>query len=100
MNEQKATGMIGFAVRARQAAAGPDACKAMIRTGKCGVILIDAGSGESTRKKAEDLARKTDIPAVILPAGLIEDATGKSSMVMAIRQGSFSEAILKAAGEQ
>ena len=100
MNEQKAEGMIGLAVRARQAVAGSDACRIMVRTGKCGVMLMDEETGASSRAKAEELCRKTKTPLVILPAGLIEKATGMSNRVMAIRTGSFAEQILAIAGVQ
>lgn len=95
MNEQKVAGMLGFAVRSRQAAAGMDACRIMIRSGKCGVLLLDDAAGPNTRKRAEDLCRQERIPMMILTAGLIGRATGKSCMVMAIQKGSFSEQILK-----
>lgn len=100
MNEQKAAGMIGLAVKAGQAAAGTDATRIMARTGKCGAVLVDGETSENTRKKAEDLCRRTEIPIIVLPAGLIWKATGKDNMVIGIRKGSFSEQILKITGEQ
>ena len=95
MNEQKLAGMLGLAVRARQAAVGMDACRIMIRAGKCGVLLVYADTGQNTRQKAEDLCRQTETPLMLLPAGLIEKATGKSSMTAAIQKGSFAERFLQ-----
>lgn len=100
MNEQKAAGMIGLAVRAGQVAAGTDATRIMARMEKCGVVLVDGVTGGNTRKKTEDLCRKMEIPMVVLPAGLIEQATGMGNMVIGIRKGSFTEQILKITGEQ
>ena len=100
MNDQKVKGMIGLAVRARQAAAGTDACRILIRSGNCGVLLIDGETRGNTRKKSEDLCRQTGTPVVILPPGTIERATGKDNRVLAIRKGSFTEQILQIADIQ
>ncbi len=94
MNEQKLAGMLGLAVRARKASAGMDACRILIRSGKCGVLLLDGETQDNTRKKAEDLCRQTGTPVMILPPGLIETATGKTNRVLAIQEGSFAEQIL------
>ena len=95
MNDQKVKGMIGLAVRARQAAAGSDTCRILIRSGECGVLLIDSGTADNTRKKAEEMCERTGTPRRILPEGLIEAATGKSNMILGLRKGSFAEQILK-----
>ena len=94
MNEQKLAGILGLATRARQTAAGMDACRIMIRSGKCGVLLLDGEAGPNTRKKAEDLCRQNGIPMVSVPAGLISRATGKSNMIIAVQEGSFSDQFL------
>lgn len=95
MNEQKLAGMIGFAVRCRQAAAGTDACRIMIRSGKCGVLLVDEETAPNTRKRAEELCGPENVPIIILKAGLIEQASGKGCRIMGVQKGSFSEQILK-----
>jgi len=95
VNERKLAVLLGFAVKARQAAAGADACRILIRSGKCGVLLLDEVAGPNTRKKAEDLCRMTETPLAVLTPGLIEQATGKGSMLLGIQKGSFSEGILK-----
>ena len=95
MNEHKLAGILGLAIRARQAVPGTEASRILIRSGKCGVLLLDAGTGFNTRKKADDLCRKGKTPIVILPSGLIESATGKSNMMIAIRKGGFAEQFLQ-----
>ena len=96
MNEQKLRGLLGLAIRARKASAGIDACRMMIRSGKCGVMMLDDATGINTRKKAEELCRKTGTPLIILKAGTIEEAIGKSNMVISVQSGSFAEQFLKA----
>ena len=60
MNEQKLAGILGFAVKARQAVFGMEAGRIMIRSGKCGAILIDADMGSNTRKKVDNLCLQND----------------------------------------
>ena len=100
MNGPKLAGMLGFAVKARQAAAGMDACRIMVRSGRCGVLLIDAETGPSSRKKAEDMCREAETPVRILPPGLISQSTGKDSMLIAIQRGTFAEQILNLLNDQ
>ena len=95
MNDQKVKGMIGLAVRARQAAAGSDACRILIQKGKCGVLLADGSVGENTLNKARDLCRSYGRPIVMLTPGTIEKATGKCCMLLGIQKGSFTDGILK-----
>ena len=95
MNGQKIKGMIGLALRARQAALGMDACRIMIRTGKCGVLLVDQAAGVNTRQKTEELCGRTGTPMRMMPEGLIEEATGRNNMVIGLQKGHFSEQILQ-----
>ena len=93
MNEQKLYGLIGLAFRARQAESGMEACRILIRSGKCGIMLIDLDTGPNTRKKCAELCEASHTPLVVLPAGMIENATGKNSMVICMKKGSFTEEI-------
>ena len=86
-------GILGLAVRARQSAAGMDACRMLIRSGQCGVLLLDGGTGMNTRKKAAEICSKAGVPIADLPGGMIEEATGKCNMVLGICKGGFSEQI-------
>ena len=95
MNERKLAGLLGFAVKARQAAAGADACRTLIRSGKCGVLLLDDGAGPNTRKRAEELCERNGTPLRILPEGMIGEATGRDNMVLALQKGSFADKALE-----
>ena len=98
MNEQKLRGMLGLAVRARQAQLGTDACRLLVLSGVCGVLLLDAGTSPNTRAKCEEWCRRSDTPVVILPEGMIADATGRTNITLGIRKGSFSEQVLAITG--
>ena len=91
MNEQKIRGMLGLAVRAREACFGDDACRKLIESGKCGMILLDGETGPNTRKKYQDLCERTGTVLAVLPEGLIEKATGRENRVAALRKGTFAE---------
>ena len=91
MNVQRVKGMIGLAVRAREACFGDDACRKLIESGKCGVILLDGETGPNTRKKYQELSERNGILLAVLPQGLIEEATGRTNRVAALRKGAFAE---------
>ena len=95
MNNERITGLIGLALRSRQAVLGAEACRIMIRSGNCGVMLIDASAGTNTRKKTEEQCERAGIPLKTVPPGSIEQITGRSNMLIAIREGSFSETIIR-----
>ena len=99
MNEQTLKGLLGLALRARQATAGMDAARILLRSGQCGALLMDGAAGPHTRKKAEDMCRQQNVPAAVLPEGIIRSATGLDNMVLAIRKGSFAEQIIVLTGE-
>ena len=91
MNETKLKGMLGLALRARQASLGMDACRILIRSGKCGIMLLDGDTGSNSRKKAQDMCNQADVPVMILPAGMIAEATGRGNIAAAVRKGPFAE---------
>ena len=100
MNSEKISGLIGFAVRSRQAVFGADACRIMIRSGRCGLLIIDGSAGTNTRKKAGEMCARSDVTVRTVPEGTISGITGKTSMVMAVRQGSFAEALISELTEE
>ena len=91
MNEQRTKGMLGLAVRAREACFGDNACRKLIDSGKCGMILLDGETGPNTRKKYRDLCERNGVPLVITPEGMIGEATGRSNRVAALKKGAFAE---------
>ena len=91
MNEQKVKGLLGLAVRAREVCFGDDACRKLIDSGKCGMILLDGDTGPNTRKKYQNLCERTGVLLAVLPRGLMEGATGRTNMVAALRKGAFTQ---------
>ena len=95
MNAQKMMGILGLAMKARQVSSGTDACRMLIRSGKCGIVLADVKTASNTRKKISGLCQKNGIPIRILPNGMIEEATGRTNMVLGICKSGFSEQIIR-----
>ena len=93
MNENRIKGLLGLSVRARQASVGTDACRILIRSGRCGLLLLDGGTGPNTRRQFIELCDKYDVPDGILPEGMIGESTGRNVMVFGLQKGSFSEKI-------
>jgi len=91
MDEKKLTGMIGLALRARQAVAGTDACRLMIEAGKCGILLLDESAALNTRKRFENLCERRQTRIAVIPSGLLESATGYQGVLLAMRKGSFAD---------
>ena len=54
---------------------------------------MDEKTGPNTRKRAEELSEGSGVFLGILPEGMIEAATGKSSMILGVRAGGFAEQI-------
>ena len=59
-----------------------------------GVDQQQEEQAQRTRKKAEELCIRSGIPIIAIPEGMIEEATGKSNMLMGLQKGSFTEEIL------
>ena len=93
MNETRLKGILGLSVRAGQAVFGEDTCRRLLSAGKGAVLLLDGDASENTRKKYRELCGRTGIPIAILPAGLIEAATGKDNTAMALKEGAFAEQV-------
>ena len=58
-----------------------------------GIMLLDGDTGPNSRKKAQDMCSQAGVPVMILPAGMITEATGKDNMAIGISKGSFADRI-------
>ncbi len=95
MDERKLRGLMGLCVRAGQAVFGEDGCRKTITSGQCGILLADGDMSGNTRKRYQDACRATGTAMEILPAGLLNEATGRPGAAMAVKNGAFAEQILR-----
>jgi ribosomal protein L7Ae-like RNA K-turn-binding protein len=93
MDEKRLKGLMGICVRSGQAVFGEDGCRKAISRGECGILLLDGGASENTAKRYETQCRGKKIPFAVLPEGLLEAATGRTCMAMAVRKGPLLEQV-------
>ena len=93
MNGPRLKGFLGLSVRAGQAVFGTDTCERLLLSGQGGILLMDAGASENSRKKCRELCERTGTAFALVPAGMITEATGRDNRVMALRKGTFSEQV-------
>ena len=94
MDERRLKGLMGLCVRAGQAVFGEEGCRRSITGGQCGLLLLDSGISENSRKHYEDLCAYTKTRMAMLPPDLLEEATGRPGTAMAVKQGSFTEQMI------
>ena len=96
MDENKLRGLMGLCVRARQAVFGEDGCLKTIRSGGCGVLLLDSGASRATRDKYRSACAHAGVMLIELPEGLLHEATGRPGVAMSVNKGGLAEQIKRA----
>lgn len=92
MDEQKVAGMIGLAVRARQAQLGAGRALDCLRAGKAGLLLLDDAVSDNTRKRFTDACTSHEVESLMLPPGLLGQAAGRmDTMVAALLKGGLAD---------
>ena len=94
MNESRLKGLMGLCVRAGQAVFGGEFCLKSVREQKAALLLLDGDIAKASREKYEQACVKNDVRYGLLPAGLIEESTGKPGKAMAILAGGLAEQII------
>ena len=84
---------MGLTVRARQAVFGEDGCLKSIRSGNCGVLLLDSSASPATQKKYRDACAHAGVTLGMLPEGMLLEATSRPGMAMAVIKGGLAQQI-------
>jgi hypothetical protein len=95
MDERRMKGLMGLCVRAGQAVFGEEGCRKEITGGRSGAVLLDGGASDGTRKRYTDWCATAEVPLILLPEGLLEEATGKPGRAMAVLKGSFADRMIR-----
>ena len=94
MDERRLKGLMGICCRAGQAVFGEDGCMKLIRNGGCAILLTDSGISPAAREKYRSVCERHQVLRTELREGLLEEATGRPGMAMAIRIGSLAEQVI------
>ncbi len=100
MDTKRIRGLMGLCVRAGQAVFGEDGCMKLLRSGECGILLLDGEIAPAAEEKYRRLSERMSVPAISLPENLLEEATGRPGRAMAIRKGSFAEQMIRLANPE
>ncbi len=93
--------MLGFAVRAGQAALGSEKCVALIRADAAAVVLLDAEASENTKKRVTDACAYRNVPLVTLEEGALGRAIGKDGCAaVALKKGKIAQRITDLLSQQ
>ncbi len=91
------SGLLGFALKARQAFPGSEAVQRAAKRKKIAFILVDSALGKNSFKRVMNIARSYDIPILT-----IEQAENRKSLlnltgykIIGIQQGSIAQGFLK-----
>lgn len=90
--------MLGISVRAGKASFGADGCLKAIREETAGVLVADETISAPSLDKYSRACREHGIPLVLAPAGLVEEATGRPAMAVAVTDAGLAKQVLMRAG--
>lgn len=99
MTRQRLRGLMGLCVRARQAVFGEDGCLKTIRSGQCGVLLVDSGASQATKEKYRSACKHASVPLIWLPEDLLLEATGRPGVAMAVTKCGLSGQLIQLLNE-
>ena len=88
-------GLLGLSCRAGQIILGAEMALKEIKMGKAGLVLLDEGASEGTKKKISDACAYRHVPLHMLPADELSRACGKDGrMAAAIRPGKLCQRLI------
>lgn len=91
-------GALGLAYKAGQVVSGAELGLKLVREGKAGLVLLDAGASANTRKKIQDACKYRGIQVILMDAGLLGAACGRPGMAVgAVKSGGFAGQMIRQA---
>ena len=77
-------GIFGLAVKAGKAMLGTFACEEGVKGGKVGLVLLDAGASNRTKKDVQNMCKFFEIPLIeVEPEGMMGKRCGKDGLMLA-----------------
>lgn len=88
-------GLLGLCCRAGQITLGAEMALKEIKAGRAGLVLMDEGASEGTKKKISDACAFRHVPLHTLPADALSRACGREGrMAAAVRPGKICQQLL------
>ena len=88
--DDRIKGMLGLAMRAGCITDGTERALNEVRKKNSSLILLDTASSANTQKQVKDKCAFYGSTVIMVPAGLLDAALGKSGrMVAAVKKGGF-----------
>ena len=84
MDERRALGTLGLAMRAGFVKSGGDVCEREIRAGRAKLAVMDAGVSQNTRNKFSALCAGKNVPLHVLPEDALGNAIGHPGRMVAV----------------
>ena len=82
------SGLMGLASWAGQITLGAEMALQEIRAGRAGLVLLDEGASDGTKKKILDACAYREVPVHMMPEGEISRACGRDGrMAAAVKKG-------------
>ena len=92
--------MLGIAMRAGALSLGEDGVLKAIASGKAGLVLVDAGASDNTKKRFADSCAYYGVRLKATQAGRLSAAIGRSGrMSAAVKAGGLCDKLISLAGE-
>ena len=94
MDEKRLRGLLGLCIRAGKAVFGEEGCRKALAGTDHGILLVDAGASDNTRKRYAEFCERAGRRMALLPEGLLSAATGRTAVAMYVKESSFSEQVI------
>ncbi len=93
--ESRVKGFLGLCMRAGQIVSGQEACVDAVRRETAGIVLMDEGASDNTRKRVKDACGTHGVPLYGLDADALGRCIGKAGrMVAALPRGGMADKLL------
>ncbi|MBQ9262786.1 MAG: ribosomal L7Ae/L30e/S12e/Gadd45 family protein [Clostridia bacterium] len=90
------SGLLGLCSRSGQIILGADLALREIKAGRAGLVLLDAGASDGTKKKITDACACRHVPLHMLPEGELSRSCGKEDrMAAAVKPGKLCQRMIE-----
>lgn len=100
MSIDKIASLIGFCKKSGNLILGANAAHDKIASGRAKLILIDELASDRTQKTLTDGAKYYNVAYMILPGGILGQASGSAALIAAVTDSGFARSIQQSGEER